>query len=214
MRHDTLFTRLGERSATNSWRLWIEDSGMARLSRNSFTPGAALTVRRSSGSGVVIESGLLGSQHVSARGRTPVLSFEGRVLREALPVPEVRVKVTVGKVFLLPMVRFTTFSTHAEEAWNIVETTLTTSRGTFAVNSARPLTRANLGASGVAAPTRLSIALTEGNLVCATEIAGTFTPSEVVITGAPLLRTIAAQFLRAIGYGEAASDENALTFRR
>lgn len=198
-RHDSLTTRLGERSGRNLWRLWVEDNGFDRLRRNNFTPGTAFSVRRRPGTGLVIERAAIGSCHVSSRRGAGVLSYEAQDLGGFIGAPEVRVRIQVGQIVVTPLLRFHSVSRPATETWTIVGDTLTTPSGALTLRTSAPLMLPQSAAS-------IEADLDEGNLVYATELIGNQRPGRVFIRGNPVLTTVAGQFLRASGYTATATS--------
>ena len=193
-RHDSLTTRLGERSGRNLWRLWVEDNGFERLRRNNFAPGTAFSVRRRPGTGLVIEETLIGSCHVSSRRGFGVLSYEASDLGSFIGGPEVRVRIQVGRIVVAPLLRFHAVAKPAAERWVIAGGLVTTPGGEFELRSAGPLRLPQTAAT-------IEANLDERNLVFATELIGNQRPGRVLVRGASVLLTVAGQFLRACGYG-------------
>lgn len=191
-------TRLGERTGRNLWRLWIEDNGFQRLQRNNFSVGTGFRVHRRAGVGLVIEASVLASCHVSSRRGAGVLSYEASDLATLLPVPEVRVRIHVGRIIVMPSVRFHTIARPATEHWQVCGDELVTPGGTFGLRTPEPLRLPQVAA-------QIEVHLEERNLVYSTELIGNLRPSRVVISGEAVLLTVASQFLRAAGYSETAN---------
>ena len=194
-RHDSLTSRLGERSGRNLWRLWIEDTGFDRLRRNNFAPGAAFQVCRRPGSGLLIEQTLLGSCHVSSRRGAGLLSYEARDIGGFIGTPEIRVRIQVGRIFVTPLLRFHSIARPTTEQWRIASDSLITPSGRTALRTAGPLNLPRTAAS-------IEADLDERNVVFATELIGNQRPGRVLVRGNPVMMTVAGQFLRAAGYGE------------
>lgn len=194
-RHDSLTSRLGERSGRNLWRLWVEDNGFDRLRRNNFAPGTAFEVQRRPGTGLVIKQAVLGSCHVSSRRGAGLLSYEAQDLGTFIGTPEIRVRVQVGQILVTPLLRFHSVARPAVENWSIIGDSLITPSGRTALRTAAPL---NLPQTAVF----IEADLDEQNLVFATELIGNQRPGLVLIRGNHVLTTVAAQFLRATGYSE------------
>lgn len=192
-RHDSLLTRLGERQDRGLWRLWVEDTGYARLQRNNFAPGSPFTVERRGGTGLIIRRAILGSCHVSSRRGAGVLSYEAADLSKFLPDPEVRVRIHVGQIIVAPRLRTYSIMRPATEAWTIDGLALTTPSGTHSLRSAAPLSLPHTAGT-------ITVHLSTENLVFATELIGNQRPARVVLHGEPLMLTICAQFLAAAGY--------------
>ncbi len=192
-RHDSLTTRLGERSGRNLWRLWVEDTGYARLARNNFAPGCGFEVARRPGTGLIIQSSLVASCHVSSRRSVGVLSYEAKDLGEFLGTPEVRVRIQVGCITVTPLLRFHSIASVATETWSIVGDVIRTPSGTVALRSVRPLRLHGNVAT-------IEVALDESNLVYATELIGNHRPGRVLLRGSPILVGVASKFLTAGGY--------------
>ncbi len=197
-RHDSTTTRLGVRTHFDGWRLWVEDTGFARLGRNDFAPGTAFQVRRRPGTGLVIDKALLGSCHISSHKRAALLSYEARDLRDFFGTPEVRVRIHVGQVVVTPLLRFHSIARPATEHWTIAGGTLRTPAGVCDIRTVSPVTLIHTAAS-------IDAVLDEMNLVFATELIGNLRPGRVVVHGEPVLLTVAGQFLRAGGYSETAN---------
>ncbi len=193
-RHDSLTTRLGERTGRNLWRLWVEDNGFERLRRNNFPPGAAFSVRRRPGTGLVIEQTLIGSCHVSSRRGAGLLSYEAPDLGGFIGVPEVRVRIQVGQIVVTPMLRFHSVGRTVTEHWSIDGGKLTTPQGEMELRTAHPLSLPQSAAC-------IEANLDERNLVFATELIGNQRAGRVLVRGTPVILTIAGQFLSACGYG-------------
>ncbi len=194
-RHDSLLTRLGDRTGRNLWRLWVEDNGFERLRRNNFVPGSAFHVRKRPGTGLVIEQTLIASCHVSSRRGSAVLSYEARDLAELFAGPDVRVRIHVGQIIVQPALRCHGVARPADEHWSIAGDTLTMPRASISLRSAAPLALPQTAAT-------ITVELDEQNLVFATELIGNQRPGRVKITGVKILLVVAGQFLRACGYGE------------
>ena len=194
MRHDSLLTRLGDRANRNLWRLWIEDTGFDRLERNNFRPGTPFSVQRRLGTGLVIQQSLLSTTHVSARKGHGVLSYEAKDLGNFLGSPEVRVRITVGQILVIPRLRAATVHVRNDEVWTVKGSTLTTPHGQCDIRQEKPLFLRSRAAT-------IEVALEEQNLVYATELIGNQRPGRVVLSGEPILVTVGGQFLAACGYG-------------
>lgn len=197
-RHDSLTSRLGERSGRNLWRLWVEDNGFDRLRRNNFAPGTAFEVRRRPGTGLVIEQTLSGSCHVSSRRGAALLSYEAQDIGSFIGTPEIRVRIQVGRIFVTPLMRFHSVARTVTEQWSIEGDVLITPSGRTALRTAGPLHLPQTAAS-------IEAYLDEQNLVFATELIGNQHPGRVIVRGNPVMMTVAGQFLRAAGYSETAN---------
>ncbi len=204
MRHDSLLTRLGNRAERNSWRLWIEETELNRLARNNFHQGTPFEACRRPGTGLVIKPALLSTTQVSKRKGQTILSYEARDLHSFLGCPEVRVRISVGQITVVPRLRAATILTPSTEVWTIKGSTLTTPAGECDIRTAKPLMLRNHAGT-------IEAALEEMNLVYATEVIGNQRPGRVLLTGAPVMVTVASQFLVACGYGP---GEIAGEFRR
>lgn len=193
-RHDSLVTKLGNRSSRNSWRLWIEENGFDRLRRNDFTPNTPFEVRRRPGVGLIIEQALIGSRHVSSRRGVGILSYESQDLG-SFASPQVRVRIHVGQIIVTPLLRFHSVAQLAVEYWSILGDSLITPRGRTDIRTSAPLSLPQ-------AASFIDAHLNEANIVFATEVIGNQRPARVAIHGGSVLMTVAGQFLRAAGYGE------------
>lgn len=194
-RHDSLTARLGDRRNRPYWRLWVEDNSFDRLGRNNFTPGARFDVARRPGTGLVISESLMGSCRITPRKKGGVLSYEARDLSNFLGTPDVRVRISVGKIVVTPLLRFHSIARPATECWAIVGLSLITPTGIADIHTATPLNLAHTAAS-------TEVDLDESNLIYATELIGNQRPGRVYLRGTPIMLTVAGQFLRASGYGE------------
>jgi hypothetical protein len=175
----------------------VEDSAFDRLNRNNFVPGTAFEVHRRPGTGLVISQAILGTCHVSTHKRAALLSYEASDLGSFLGTPEVRVRIQVGQIVVTPLVRFHSVARPATAHWSIKGEFLTTAGGVVGIRTATPLNLARTAGTIEAALDRL-------NLVFVTEIIGNQRPGRVLLTGEPILLTVAGQFLRAGGYSDGA----------
>lgn len=194
-RHDSLTARLGDRRNRPYWRLWVEDNSFDRLGRNNFTPGARFDVARRPGTGLVISESLMGSCRITPRKKGGVLSYEARDLSDFLGTPDVRVRISVGRIVVAPLLRFHSIARAATENWSITGCTLTTPDGTVDIRTGAPMNLLHTAAC-------IEVSLDESNLVYATELIGNQRPGRVVLKGSPIMLTVGGQFLRAGGYSE------------
>lgn len=98
---DIFLSKIGQRPT--GARVWIED-GFSRLQRNGFGVGVPIDVLpRSSGAGLIIRVAKTPTRRKVAKRRgMPLLSLEGPQVLACLPWDEVRVRVSVGAVAVLP----------------------------------------------------------------------------------------------------------------
>ena len=175
MRSDNILSTLGTRSS-GLRRLWVEDS-FSRLSNNGFDVGTGFRVEPRMGPGLNIRQTLLGSCHVSQRRGAAILSYEGAATMARFFEPEVRVKISVGLVQVLPSLRAFSVRTATSEVWTIAGEFLTTPWGEvrLVTGDERPSSR----------PASISATLTEDNIVAATALIAWAKPATVKIsTGA------------------------------
>lgn len=193
-RHDSFASRLGDRGNRNLWRLWFEDTALARLSRNGFAPHTPLAITRRAGPGLSIARTDRAACHVSARRGSPVLSYEARDLGDLFQSPEIRVRVHVGRIFVLPSLRVHSVTgLRPAEVWTVAGSVVTTPAGAFELRTARPL-RLPATAETIIAD------LTAANVVFVTEFIGNHRPARVTIRAERVLANVGASFLRSAGY--------------
>lgn len=193
MRHDTFLTTLGSRGERGYSRLWVEDSA-GRLSRNGFGMGDGFEVRPRAGLGLIVRPAILSSTHVSSRRGSAILSYESKDLPTYLRgVSEARVRISVNAMILMPALRLFAVARPLDEVWSIAGNILSRPNGCQPIDGAMP-------ARFDATPARLNAALTEQNLVFATEVMSHAKPAEISLSGSDALTALAGQFLAAIGY--------------
>lgn len=172
MRSDNIMTSLGNRSS-GLRRLWVEDSH-SRLSNNGFGVGTGFTVEPRLGPGLNLRQSLLGSCHVSQRRGAAILSYEGSSTMARFFEPEVRVKISVGLVQVLPSLRAFSVRVATSEVWDIAGSRLTTPSGEVGMvtGEERPGGR----------PTSINAHITQDNIVAATSLIAWAKPATVKIT--------------------------------
>lgn len=200
-RHDTFLTTLGNRADRGCSRLWIEDSA-GRLTRNGFHVGSGFEMTPRLGLGFLLRASVLASTHVSSRRTAAILSLESPRLRELLRgTPEARVRVSCSTIVVMPSLRlFSIRAAAPSQVWRIAGNDLVRPEGVQEIDSRLP-------ARFDVTPARLDAALTEANLVFATEIMAHAKPLRIALSGNPTLVAVAGQFLAAIGYGLTAEGE-------
>ena len=173
MRSDNILTSLGSRNH-GSRRLWVEDS-FCRLTNNGFAPGSPFSVEPRQGPGVNLRAGLLGSYIVSRRRGAAILSYENVALAERFSEPEVRVKISVNLVQVLPSLRVFSVRRRSDESWSIgVDGVLTTPEGKTALITGRERTSGR--------PDSIAVVMTANNLVAATDFIARVKPRIVTVT--------------------------------
>jgi len=194
LRYDTFFTRLGDRAERPYNRLWIEDS-FGRLTANGFATGTGFAARQRPGVGLVLSPDTLGACHVSQRRGAAILSYEARGLTGALRTSDVRVRVCVKSIVVMPCLRLFHVGRGVNGEWSIAENRLHADGSVIDIATSTPLQMRKT-------PAVMSVALTEANIVFATEIIGNTRPAAVRLSGDRLLVTVAEQFLAAAGYAQ------------
>lgn len=193
MIYDTFFTAIGERTGRPYERLWIEDS-FGRLSRNGFVANSAFNVTPRPGVGLVLTPSVLGEYSITPRRGASVISLEQRGLSDLVRSREVRVRLCVKSIVVMPCLRAFHVARPTTGVWTIAGMTLTTPEGATDIGTPSP-------AGMRSTPARLDVQLSEANIVFATEIIGNATPAEVTLSGDPLMVVVGGQFLAAAGYG-------------
>jgi hypothetical protein len=187
MRFDQFCSRIGHRENGYS-RVWIEDS-FDRLSRNGFTPGTSFEPQFRPGVGLVLAPTAIGSLTVSQRRGVPLLSYERpSVSHQFEATPDVRVRISVNHVTIMPRLRVFSIGGLRNETWNLSGLTVATPSGSISLE----------GGSPVHAPKvvqTLRAELTEANLVAATEFMNNVLAPRLELSGEALLVHIAGQFL-------------------
>ena len=198
MRSDTFCTNLGSRSSGMS-RLWVEDS-YRRLSRNGFEVGTQFARRSRPGYGVILTPSVLGECAVSSRRGVPLLSLENGWLAKQMPSrdAEVRVRVCVGSVIVMPRLRIFHVGRTTHELATISEGTVEVGGKILPLHTAKP------AAFGLIA--ELKADLNWSNLVLATEVMGNSRPSRVQLSGDALCVRLAGKFLSEGGYAPSLDD--------
>ena len=198
-RHDSLVGRLGDRGDRGFWRVWIEDNSFERLKRNNFTDDARFDVHRRPGTGLVIEQSPLGSCKITPRKASRLLSYEAKDLRSFFAGPEVRIRIHVGQIMVLPLMRYHAIAgTHPSEHWKVTGTNLSSPAGLCDIRTLSPLALPHNAGT-------IEVDLCERNLVFATELIGNQRPGRVIIRATEeekVLQIVAGQFLRVAGYEE------------
>lgn len=212
MRSDSLLTSLGNRS-TGLRRLWVEDS-FSRLTSNGFEIGTGFVVESRMGPGLNIRPSLLARCHVSQRRGAAILSYEGNESMARFHEPEVRVKISVGLVQVIPSLRVFSVRTPSSAVWKIDGSTLTTDEGSMVLRdglerpSGRPATiEARLDAKNLVAATALiawakpgTIRLIDGSApVGQLDLFGEAAPAAEANNDA-ITAEVARQFFVACGY--------------
>lgn len=190
MRSDTFISKIGARSS-GAARLWIEDSS-GRLSRNGFDGGMQFDAVARPGVGVVIVPDLLGGLTVSRRAQLPLLSVENRWLGHQLPVDEVRVRVSVKNIIVMPRLRLFGIVRNEAETWNVRGLVVQTPAGERMLGGCRPLAMRGAG--------RINVELDWNNIVFATELIGGARPAAVSLSGDELCQRVAGKFLQDGGF--------------
>jgi hypothetical protein len=192
MVYDTFYTAIGERSGRPYDRLWIEDS-YGRLARNGFVAGTGFDASHRAGVGLVITPSTLGSYSVTPRGQRSVISLEQRGLSDALRARDVRVRICVKSIVVMPCLRLFHVAKSVDQVWSIEGTDIFTPEGRASLLTTRPRTFRT-------SPLRIKFDARPENIAFATEIIGNAKPAEVELSGDELMCVVAAQFLRAAGY--------------
>jgi hypothetical protein len=131
------------------------------------------------GPGLNIRQSLLASCHVSQRRGSAILSYEGSDNMARFHECEVRVKISVGLVQVLPSLRVFSVRSMGNEVWSISGEKLVTPQGEVALvtGEERPSGR----------PMAINAAITQANLVAATALIAWAKPATVRIsTAAPM----------------------------
>lgn len=201
MTSDIFFARIAQHTGRPYERLWIEDS-FGRLSRNGFTAGTRFQIANRPGLGMVLTPSILGLKVTPRRGGS-LISYEARGLSDAVRASEVKVRVCVKSIVVMPCLRHFHIRAANGETWSIAGETLVTPHGQQDIVTPSP-------ARFAATPALLEIDLTPGNVVFATEIVGNVKPGAVKLSGDAVMQVVAGQFLEAAGYSKADAD----TWRR
>ena len=160
-RSDNLLTKLGSRSS-GLVRLWVEEpKGAERLASNGFSSGTGFMVERRMGPGLNIRPSILGSCHVSSHRGSALLSYEGSDIMAQFAQPEVRVKISVNLVQVLPSLRVHSVRVASDSVWTIAGQTIYTPDGRLTLRDGleRPAGR----------PAAVEAHLDSMNLVAATD---------------------------------------------